>query len=168
MYINKDLLTKSNYFSSGDINSFITSVGAFNYYDYDINQYSGTVQVEPHISLSISLNDINRFNMETIQNHNSYLKKHFINNINKLTNKIIPIDHSQNGSIVTIKYEFAQELNMYLDRHYNISAFLYEKNKHLLRFSFHYFMSINDVNKLLYGIIDFQNKLNDNDTQQWL
>lgn len=129
---------------------------AFDNYSYDINEYRGTVNPNPLVSLDLSLSDINKNRMTVIEEHNTFLATAFRSSLKEVVRDIIPVSNSQGGGIVTIQYSDAKLLNEFLQIKFkNASGF--NVSNEMIRFSFHYYMSIKDVNRLIYAILEFQN-----------
>lgn len=123
---------------------------SFSYYNYDPSQRSDeTVNINPDITLVSSLKNFNSIKggMKEIEKHNSYLADTFRSEIyGKKYIKLIP--QKTIGGIVSIK----------VDKKFNISSGLIKRNIEFeefdkgekIRFSFHFYMGIKHVNKLVH------------------
>ena len=140
----------SNIFKEIDTLDLFEKSRSFSYYDYDTTQRSDeTVSLHPDITLVSSLKNFNSIDggMKAVEEHNSLLANTFRSEIyGKKYVKLIP--PKTKGGIVTILVEKKYKISEGLLK-YNIDFEEYnEGNK--LRFSFHFYMGIKHVNKLVF------------------
>jgi len=135
--------------------NFMQTDRSFSTYDYE-KSHKGTIDPLPYISLSMALRDLNYYPISVIEEHNSNLSKYFKECIKTNVNSIHPINTISKGGLVTIRTTHASGLNKYLLHNYENSAgFLIDPNLGMIRFTFHYNMDYSHVNRLIYGMMEY-------------
>jgi|GEM_PF-2373846 len=150
--------SSSNIFSSIDHQEIFEKSRSFSYYEYNTNQRSDeTVSLTPDITLVSSLKNINSISggMKTVEEHNSFLANTFRSEVyGKKYIKLIP--PKTKGGIVTVKVEKKYKISQKL-LDYNIDFEDFDDGEKL-RFSFHFYMGIKHVNKLVFILDQITNK----------
>lgn len=149
-----------------EFKNFVKTVRAYSSFNYNKNELKSTINPNPFISLYMSLIDMNKAGIANIQKHNEALANYFINNIKFFLKEVTVINTDTKGGIVTIHSEYAISLNKFLNKwNDDTSGYLLNDGKNLIRFSFHYNMSINNVNRLLNSINEFEYKKSTENTK---
>jgi len=150
---NKRLIEKSNL----DFEKFMQTDRSFSTYDYQPQtDHRGTIDPFPYISLYMSLSDFNKNKIMNIEEHNTYLSNYFKECLKSNVSSIHPLNNYSRGGLVTIKSTKSKGLNEYLLHNYdNSSGFLLDSDRGLLRFTFHYYMNIAHVNRLVSAIMEY-------------
>jgi len=144
---------KSPFVESLENSDLFEKSRSFSYFEYNPDHRSDeTVSLHPDITLTCSLKNFNSINkgMLAIEQHNSLLADTFRSAIyGKKYIKQIP--HKSKGGIVTLKVDQKFSISKELIKH-NIDFEEFE-NGSIIRFSFHFYMGIKHVNKLI-AILD--------------
>ncbi|MBI5216182.1 MAG: aminotransferase class V-fold PLP-dependent enzyme [Ignavibacteriae bacterium] len=125
---------------------------SFSHYNYTIEDFKETIDIEPLISLSIMLDEFIKIGQDKIEKHNTYLSKYFSECLSEVYGiKIINTNYK--GGIVSIYSEDAEKIRVNLLTKFNVTTQSFEKEK-ILRFSFHYFCGERQINQLVYYLMN--------------
>jgi len=119
-------------------------------FDFDMEgDYSRqSIDIEPLVSLNAMLQEFNGVGASNVAEHNRRLAEQFASNVTRLGGRIVTPEIS-NG-IVSVRFDHSDRLRDELERVENVTC--QKLDKDILRFSFHYYMSSSDVNRLTSAI----------------